>query len=70
MRALRSYGDFHTRGFAYRSTWVLRTHELEIWVGKQFLKITAGVCGFFGEIVEFAGEKTWPGIESLSIKQV
>lgn len=49
---------------------VLRTHELEIWVGKQFLKTTDGVCGFFGEIVEFAGEKTWPRIEILSIKQV
>jgi hypothetical protein len=49
---------------------VLRTHELEIWVDKQFLKTTNSVCGFFGEIVEFAGEKAWPQIEPLSIKQV
>ena len=49
---------------------VLRTYELEIWLGKRFLKTTEGVFGSFGEIVEFAGEKAWPNIESLSIKQV
>lgn len=48
----------------------LRTYELEIWMVGQFLKTTDGVCGFFGEIVEFAGEKAWPQIEFLSIKQV
>jgi hypothetical protein len=49
---------------------VLRTYELEIWVGKRFLKTTEGVFGSFPEIVEFAGEKAWPNIESLSIQQV
>jgi hypothetical protein len=49
---------------------VMRSYELEIWLGKRFLKTTEGVFGSFGEIVEFAGEKAWPNIESLSIKQV
>jgi hypothetical protein len=49
---------------------VLRTNDVEIWIEKEFLKVTEGVSGFFGEIVEFAGEKSWPVIESLSIKQV
>jgi hypothetical protein len=49
---------------------VLRTHELEIWVDERFLKTTDRILGYLGEIVEFAGEKAWPKIESLSIKQV
>ena len=49
---------------------VVRTHELEIWVAKRFLKTTEGVLGFFGEMAELAGEKAWPKIESLSIKEV
>jgi hypothetical protein len=49
---------------------VLRTYELEMWVGKRFLKTTDSILGYLGEVVEFAGEKAWPKIESLSIKQV
>jgi hypothetical protein len=49
---------------------VLRIKELELWVDGSFLKKTDGIFGFWGEVVEFAGEKSWPKIEALSIKDV
>jgi hypothetical protein len=39
-------------------------------VGRRFLKTTDRILGYFGAIVEFAGEKAWPKIECLPIKQV
>lgn len=49
---------------------VLRTHDLELWVDGRFLEKADGVSGFWGEIVEFAGKKSWPKIETLPTKDV
>ena len=38
--------------------------------GQAVFENDRGVLGFFGEMAELAGEKAWPKIESLSIKEV
>jgi len=46
---------------------VLRTRELEVWVGKKLVEKKDKVFGYLSSVVESAGEKSWPKLETLSI---